>query len=193
VARAAPIAGTARCTDFDKAFGRVLAETIESDPGLAHGWYGASGEVHVGLRRHAHLWSIMGLSTEFYAQEVWRSLGFASADDFVRGFLEAYFLPLDPNDLLCMNRKWHDADVARNTGGDLAAALGRITAKTFVMPIDRDMFFPPADCQREQALIPASELRLIESVCGHLGVFCLDPDYLPQVDKHLGELLAAPA
>jgi len=193
VARAAPIAGTARCTDFDKAFGHMLAETLESDPGLAHGWYTSSGAAQAGLRRHARLWALMGLCSEFYAQQVWRSLGFASAEDFVRGFLEAYFLPLDPNALLCMNRKWHTADVGRNTGGDLAAALGRITAKTFVMPIDRDMFFPPADCAREQALVPGSELRTLESICGHLGVFCLDPDYLPQVDRHLGELLELPA
>ena len=38
--------------------------------------------------------------------------------------------------------KWQRGDVARNTGGDLSEALGRITAKTFVMPIDEDMFFP---------------------------------------------------
>ena len=46
--------------------------------------------------------------------------------------------------------KWQRGDVARHTGGDLAAALGRITAKTFVIPIDEDMFFPPRDCRAEQ-------------------------------------------
>ena len=60
---------------------------------------------------------------------------------------------MDPNDLLTMMWKWHHGDVARHTGGDLAAALGRITAKTFVMPIDEDMFFPPRDCRAEQEMI----------------------------------------
>ena len=58
-----------------------------------------------------------------------------------------YFTAMDPNDLLTMAWKWQRGDVARHTGGDLAAALGRITAKTFVMPIDEDMFFPPRDCR----------------------------------------------
>jgi len=35
----------------------------------------------------------------------------------------------------------------RHTGGDLRAALGRVKAKTFVMPMSSDMFFSPADCQ----------------------------------------------
>ncbi len=193
VARAAPLAGTARCTDFDRTFGRILADAIESDPGFAGGWYNSNADVAKGLRAHARIWAVMGWSAEFYAQEAWRGLGFTSAQDFVTGFLEAYFLPLDPADLLCMNRKWHTGDVARHTGGDLAAALGRITARTFVMPIDTDMFFPPADCQREQAMIPGSEYRLLKTNCGHMGLFGVDPDYLPQVDRHLADLLALPA
>ena len=50
--------------------------------------------------------------------------------------METYFAAMDPNDLLRMAWKWQRGDVSRNTGGDLAAALGRITAKTFVMPIN---------------------------------------------------------
>ena len=36
-----------------------------------------------------------------YRDEVWRDLGFISRDGFVPGFLQAYFLPMDPNNLLC--------------------------------------------------------------------------------------------
>jgi len=39
--------------------------------------------------------------------------------------------------------------------------LGRIKAKTFVMPMSSDMFFPPADCQAEWRLIPDAEFRPI--------------------------------
>ena len=49
--------------------------------------------------------------------------------------------------------KWRHGDVSLHTGGDLAAALGRIKAKTYVVPFSRDMFFPPADCEAEQKLI----------------------------------------
>lgn len=65
-------------------------------------------------------------------------------------------------------------------------------AKTFVMPIDEDMFVPVRDCAAEQALIPDSELRVVESVAGHLGLFAFEPGYMQQIDGHLGELLATP-
>jgi homoserine O-acetyltransferase/O-succinyltransferase len=102
---------------------------------------------------------------------------------------------MDPNDLLTMawKWKWQRGDVARHTGGDLAAALARITAKTFVLPIDEDTFFPPRDCRAEQELIAGSELRVIEDVGGHLGLFGVAPTYMPQVDRHLRELLAVEA
>lgn len=61
----------------------------------------------------------------------------------------------------------------------------------FVMPIDEDMFFPVRDCEAEQAMVPNSELRVIESIAGHFGLFCAEgPAYHDQIDKHLGELLA---
>src|SRR5450755_641758 len=88
--------------------------------------------------------------------------------------------------------KWQRGDVSRNTGGDLRAALGRIKAKTFVMPIDEDMFFPPRDCEAEQRMIPGSELRVIKSVGGHLALFGIEAEFTTQVDRILSELLALP-
>ena len=86
--------------------------------------------------------------------------------------------------------KWRHGDVSRHTGGDLAAALGRITAKTFVMPISHDQFFPPKDCAAEQAMISGSELRVIEDVHGHAALFGLGADYAKQVDAALSDLLS---
>lgn len=100
------------------------------------------------------------------------------------------FTAMDPNDLLTQSWAWQRGDVARHTGGDLAAALGRITAKTFVMPIDEDQLFPVRDCAPEQELIKNSELRVVEDVLGHLGLFGVAPTYMEQIDRHLGELLA---
>lgn len=190
VQRAAPIAGTAKNTPHDFIFTETLNEAITSDPGFRDGWYTAASDVREGLARQARIWSVMGYSTEFWKREHWKTLGFNSVDDFQVGFMEAYFGVMDPNDLLCMAWKWQRGDVSRHTGGDLAAALERITAKTFVMPISEDMFFPVRDCAEEQKLVPRSELRVIESISGHLGLFGLEPTYMQQVDRHLKELLA---
>ena len=78
---------------------------------------------------------------------------------------------------------------ARDHGGDLAAALGRITARTVVMPVSTDMFFTVADCAAEQRLISHSKLRVLETDWGHIGVMGMDPGYLRQVDEALMELL----
>lgn len=87
--------------------------------------------------------------------------------------------------------KWQRADVSRNTEGDLAAALGRIKAKTYVIPINEDIFFPVRDCEAEQKMISDSELKVVETIDGHLGLFFgTDANYMVQVDKYLKELLA---
>lgn len=190
VRRAAPIAGTARNTEHDFLFTETLIEAITTDPGFAGGRYGDSREVAEGLRRHAKLWTVMGWSTEFFQQGRHVALGFGDMQTFIDNFMCGYFGPMDPNDLLAMAWKWQRGDVSRHTGGDLAAALGRIQAKTFVMPISHDMFFPPADCERECRLIADAEFRPITTVDGHLGLFGTDGVAMAQIDGHLRELLA---
>jgi homoserine O-acetyltransferase/O-succinyltransferase len=190
VKRAAPIAGTARNTPHDFLYAETLCEAIRSDPAWAGGWYNEPHAVREGLVRHSRLWSVMGLSTELYKQELWRNLGFSSLDDFLVGLLDATFLAMDPNSLLAQAWKWQRGDVSRNTGGDLKAALGRIRARLVAMPIDTDMFFPPRDVEEEQRMVPNSELRVLRTLWGHVGVMGMDPAYLQQADSVLNELLA---
>src|ERR1700738_562057 len=190
VKRAGPIAGTAKNTIHDFLFTETLVEAITSDPGFSKGFYASSADVREGMLRHAKMWAAMGWSTEFFQQERYKALGFSSMDDFIINFMNGYFSVMDPNDLLCMAWKWQRGDVSRHTGGDLRAALGRIKAKTFVMPMSSDLFFPPADCQAEWRLIPAGEVRPIQTIDGHLALFGADPNAISQLDKHISALLA---
>jgi homoserine O-acetyltransferase len=190
VQRAAPIAGTARNTEHDSLFAATLVDAITSDPGFNDGFYASPSDVRQGLLRHAKMWAVMGWSTEFFKQNRHRALGFSSMNDFIINFMFGYFSVMDPNDLLCMAWKWQHGDVSRMTGGNLREALGRIKAKTFVMPIDQDMFFPPRDCEVEQRMIAGSEFRPLKCIDGHLALFGTDPNFVGQVDKHLKELLA---
>jgi len=190
VKRAAPIAGTAKNTEHDSLFTETLVEAIETDPGFRGGRYETPADVAAGLKRHAKLWTLMGWSTDFFRAGKHRAMGFDSLPAFVDNFMTGYFAPMDPNDLLAMAWKWQRGDVSRNTNGDLAAALGRVKAKTYVMPISTDMFFRVDDCEVEQKLIPGSELRPLASIDGHLGLFGTDPQMLAQLDANLRELLA---
>lgn len=193
VKRAAAIAGTARNSEHDFLFTETLIEAITTDPAYRTGLYDSPSQVAAGLKRHAKLWTVMGWSTEFFRANRHQALGFESMPAFVDNFMTGYFAEMDPNNLLTMAWKWQRGDVSRNSGGDLAAALGRIKAKAYVMPISHDMFFTRNDCLAEQALIPNSEFRPLNSTDGHLGLFGTDAEMLKQVDAHLMELLSSPA
>ena len=190
VKRAAPIAGTAKCTPHDQIFIEAHMEQIKSDPNFNNGFYTEPHSCHVGLRRHAQVWGVMGCCTEFYKTEAWRQYGFSSTNDFVQGYYANWFLPMDPNNLLTMAWKWQHGDSSRNTNGDLAAALGRIKAKTFVIPFEQDMFFPLGDTEHEQQMIANSELRVIPSLWGHFTMLSMDQTDHKKIDDALKELLA---
>ena len=55
------------------------------------------------------------------------------------------------------------------------------------------MFFTAADSAAEQEPIRGSELRVLEALWGHIGLFGIDPRYRQQVDAARGQLLARPA
>jgi homoserine O-acetyltransferase len=190
VKRAAPIAGTARGMAHNRLLVETLIEAITSDPAFDGGWYEHAAKVHRGLRRHARLFAASGFTPDLFNEEVWRKLGFSSVDDFVTGFVENHFLPQDPNNLVLLATKWRDNDVSRASGGDLAKALSRIKAKTFVIAIDEDGFFPLRDIALEQKLVPGSELKRISSAWGHLALFGADPAFNTAIDNHLRELLS---
>lgn len=196
VLRAAPIAGTAQNTPHDFLFTKTLLEAITSDPGYNDGEYASNLVVQAGLGRHADIWATMGLSTDFWKSGFWKSLPMLNGettDDFEAfqaGFVRALFQMMDPNSLRVQGWKWQRGDVARNTAGDLAKALGRITAKVVAMPIDHDMFFKVSDVEEEVALTPHAELQVLPSIAGHFGLFGFNPEYVETVDKNLNELLA---
>ena len=189
VKRALPFAGTAKTTPHDFLFVRSHEDALKSDPAWNNGYYAHQSDVHVGLRRHAQIWSVMGLCQDFYNKEAWREVGFSSLDDFMHRFWEAYFAPMDPNNLIWMGWKWRHGDVSRHTGGDLKAALGRIKARTYVVPFSRDMFFPPADCEAEQKMIKDSRFRVVDSLWAHFAMFCMTPSDREQIDGCIHDLL----
>ncbi len=190
VKRAAPFAGTAKATPHNKLWVSSHEDALKSDPNYNNGFYHDSRDCHVGIRRHSRLWAVMGLCQEFYQQETWSSLGFSSVEDFQTGFWDNYFLPMDPNNLICQGWKWRHGDVSKHTNGDLKAALGRIKAKTYVITFSHDMSFPPEHSEAEQKLIPNSEYHLVDTLWAHFGMFCCAGEN-EQIDPLLSKLLAS--
>jgi homoserine O-acetyltransferase/O-succinyltransferase len=142
-----------------------------------------------GTTQHAHFWAATGLSAALFRREGWRDAGFASVADLVTRLFEEDYGNAQPADLLAQLAKWRRADVSRHTGGDLADALARISARTVVVAFSHDGWFPAADCRAEQEFITGSTLRVVESDWGHYawGIAAAET---AQIEQILRELLA---
>jgi homoserine O-acetyltransferase len=125
-----------------------------------------------------------------YRDEVWRELGFPSRDGFVQGFIHGYFLPMDPNNLLTQAAKWRAADVSANAGGDMDAALGRITAATTLVAFTGDLFFPPEDIKADAEKIPGAKFRETGTAWGHFTMFNLREQDTAAIDAIYADVLA---
>jgi homoserine O-acetyltransferase/O-succinyltransferase len=190
VKRAAPFAGFAKVTPHNALWVTSHEDALKSDPNFNNGFYDNASDCHVGIRRHSRLWGVMGLCQDFYKQETWRSLSFSSLEDFQKGFWDNYFLPMDPNNLICMSWKWRHGDVSKHANGNLKEALSRIKAKTYVITFTNDMFFPPEHSMAEQEMITNSEFFLINTLWAHFGMFCCANEN-EQIDPILSKLLAS--
>lgn len=189
VERAAPIGGTAKVTPHCALYVDVFSEALKSDSAWNNGAYQDSADVEQGLRRMAHVFAMMGASQGLYNEELWRNFGFSSQEDFLKGLWENWFLPMDPNNLLCMAQKWRSGDVSKHKDGDLAAALAGITAKVFVISFEQDMFITATDCLHEQQMIAGSELVSIPSPWGHFTMLGISPDDFQMINTTLDRLL----
>jgi homoserine O-acetyltransferase len=190
VKRMASIAGAPRPSPWTRLWlSTVIEEPITSDPAWNNGFYADRLDVQAGLRRQGHCMALTLPPLSYYHGDVLRLLGFASVDDFVRGFFEGFMISQDPNNLLTQARKARFADPSR--GGDMAAALARITAKSFVYAFTGDVMFPPQDCKLDAEQIPGGQYRELTTTSGHLTTFGLFPEDKRAVDDAIREVLAS--
>lgn len=188
VLAACPIAGSARTASFNKVFLLSLRRALELDPVFADGFY-ERPPVN-GLRAFAAIYAGWGTSEPFYRTEVYRAFGARDYLEHVLSFWEPFFLRCDANNLLSQLWTWLHSDVSNNAlyNGDFEAALGAIKARTIVVPVDNDRYFPPADSQYEVEHIPGAKCRVVSSVWGHMAP--MNPRDVPAIDAVLHELLA---
>ena len=121
------------------------------------------------LRAFARVYAGWAMSQAFYRERLWEGAGFASLEDYLVRAWEGNFLRRNGEDLLSMIDTWYQSDISDNTlyNGDLARALGAITARAIIMPSTTDLYFTLADSEAETRLMPNAELRPIRSIWGH--------------------------
>jgi homoserine O-acetyltransferase len=187
VRAACPIAGSARTGAYNKVFLMALQRTLELDPVFANGFY-AHPPVS-GLRAFAAIYAGWGTSEPFFRTEGFRGLGARTTEEHVATFWEPFFLRCDANNLLSQLWTWMAGDISDTAtyGGDFAAALGAIKARTIILPVDTDRYFPPVDSENEARHIPGAECRVVRSMWGHMAP--MNSGDIPAIDAALRELL----
>ncbi|NRC57261.1 alpha/beta fold hydrolase [Neoaquamicrobium sediminum] len=187
VRAAAPIAGSARTASYNKVFLLSLRRTLELDPSFKSGFY--EQPLLQGLKAFASIYAGWGFSEEFFRTDAFRVFGAKDYEQFVEYFWEPFFTSCDPNNLLSQLWTWVDGDISDNSiyNGDYEAALRAITAKTVILPVNLDRYFPPVDSQYEATHIPNGRCHVLKSIWGHMEPMNLSDT--TDLDGVLNELL----
>jgi homoserine O-acetyltransferase/O-succinyltransferase len=187
----APFCGSAKCSRHNFVFLEGVKAALTADAAFAEGWY--TEKPQRGLRAMARVYAGWGFSQAFYREELdLKALGYSSLEDFLVAFWEGFFLPKDANNLLAMLWTWQNGDISANElyGGDLPKALGAIKARTYVMPGQTDLYFPPEDSQFEVKHMPNAKYVPVPSIWGHFaGGPGTNPADVRFIDDKLKELL----
>ncbi|MEO6299990.1 MAG: alpha/beta fold hydrolase [Paracoccaceae bacterium] len=183
----APIAGSARTASYNKVFLLSLRRALQLDPVFNDGFY--ERPPIGGLRAFAAIYAGWGLSEPFYRKAAFADFSARDHEEFVAHFWEPLFQKCDANDLMSQLWTWEKGDISDNPtyGGDLTAALSAIKARTIILSVDLDRYFPPEDAKAEAGLIPNAECRVIRSDWGHMAPS--NPADLLTIDAALRDLL----
>lgn len=193
VQRLAVICGAAKTSPHNQVFLQGVAATLTTDAHYQDGRFCRFPER--GLRAMGRVYAGWAMSQTFYRDELWRQTGCSSLEDYLVTNWEGNFLRRDPDNLLSHLWTWQHADISNNPlyGGDLARALGAITARTVIMPCATDLYFQVEDNRREVECMRQAELRVIESDWGHrAGMPVNNPADDRFIEAALQSLLDAP-
>ena len=187
VRAAAPIAGSARTASFNKVFLLSLRRALTLDPAFEEGFY--TRPPLAGLRAFAAIYAGWGVSEAFFRTKAYAAFGASTHEEFSQYFWEPFFQKCDANNLLSQLWTWEHGDISDTPTfkGDFEAALGAIKAKTIILPVDLDRYFPPVDAEYEARFMPNGVCRTINSIWGHMAPF--NPADAATIDAALNELL----
>ncbi|CAN5460145.1 alpha/beta fold hydrolase [soil metagenome] len=193
VERIAVVCGSARCAPHNRVFLDGVRHALTADATYRDGVF--TERPVRGLRAMGRIYAGWAMSQTFYREELWRSLGASSLEDYLVTYWESNFARREPADLLAQLWTWEHGDISANAlySGDLPKALAAIRARTLLMPGDHDLYFQVDDNRREMQHLQNAALHPIPSVWGHRAGNPSDrqPEDRAFIDQHVKALLAA--
>jgi homoserine O-acetyltransferase/O-succinyltransferase len=169
VERICVVCGSARTSVNNLLFLAGIEAALKADPLWQDEWF-AAPPVR-GVKAFARVYAGWVISPAFYREELYRTFGFPTLEEFLVGASESFWLKRDANNLLAQLWTWQKADISANERyhGNLAMALGAIKAKALIMPSETDRYFMVEDNALEMPHLAHGELRPIPSIMGHLA------------------------
>lgn len=192
VSRVFAACGSARVSEHCSVFLSCAEAALKADHTFQNGNY--KNPPLTGLKAVGRIWSAWSPSPRFYRDREFERLGFGSAEQFVSDFWEAWYSSIDANNFLNQLWTWRHADISENPkhDGDLAAALAAITALTYVVPSERDPYFPVEDSAWEADHLPNAQLRVVPGTWGHFVLFGSDEPSARFLGDAVRDLLDTP-
>ena len=148
--------------------------TSGGDGSVVHKTADPGGDPQKGLRAVGRIYAGWAYSQPWIKRHGWEAAtnretfgAFEDVGAWLEGYWDKLFMARHAGDIAACARTWIAHDVA--DGGDLATALGRITARTHVMTTTTDLYFTPADCRAEAGMIRGATYADIDSDWGHMA------------------------
>ena len=123
----------------------------------------------IGLKAFARVYAGWAFSQTFYRDELFKEIGYESAEALLLDWETDHAEHWDANNLLTKLTTWQASDISTGPlyNGDFHQALRSIKAKTILMSCAQDLYFPPEDNRIEAEFIANAELRTYNSPWGH--------------------------
>ena len=177
-----PICGTARCWPLNHLFLEGIKAALQADVAYEGGRY--QSPPLTGLAAFGRNYAGWAYSAEFFRDGLYRQLGFDSVESLLRNWEQSH-QNWDANDLLAMLKTWQGGHVSFEE-------IGKVSAKTIVMPGSTDQYFTAeeAGLEFEQLPVGIGEWLPLESPFGHCagapGRFVKESE---QIEAAMRELL----
>jgi homoserine O-acetyltransferase len=182
VERLLPWCGAAACWPINQVFLDGLRKVLANDPARPPAQ---------GLRAFARVYAGWAYSAQFFREGLYRQLGAPDLESFLVSWEDDH-LAFQARHLLATLETWASAAPGHLGPGSHDQALGRIQARTIIMPCDQDRYFTVEENALEAEMVQDAQLRVITSPFGHCagapGRFATET---AQIDAALAELLAS--
>ena len=145
-----------------------------------------------GLKAFGRVYAGWAFSQDFFRDELFKKLGFKTAEELLQDWESDHVKNWDANNLLAKIKTWQTADISFGPiyNNDFKMALKSISARTILMPCNQDLYFRTKDNEIESQYIKNASLRPIDSPFGHCAANPgNDKNFEIQLDKNINELL----